>query len=145
MPEMDGFGFLERLSNKEIMKKISVMIISSEISTENENRCFDYGVFDFIARPFKASIVKTRVKNMVNIYGYKNQLEKRVQEQTTVLRQAYDKLTQQTEKLKKMNKDIMNMLGTIVEFRDLESISSELRDIQGYWRNTSACIIRNMA
>lgn len=126
MPELDGFGVLEALSKKDIMKKIPVMIISSEISTENENECFRYGVFDFIGRPFKASIVKKRVQNMINIYVYKNQLEEQVQEQTSVLRQAY-------KKLQKMNKDILDMLGTIVEFRNLES-GEHIQRVKGYTR-----------
>ena len=40
MPEINGFGVIEELSKKGIMKKVPVMIISSEISAENENICF---------------------------------------------------------------------------------------------------------
>lgn len=77
------------------------MIISSEISAENENICFKYGVFDFIGRPFKTSIVRKRVQNMINIYVYKNHLEQQVQEQTAVLRKAYEKLEKQKERVEK--------------------------------------------
>lgn len=116
MPEINGFGVIEELSKKGIMKKVPVMIISSEISAENENICFKYGVFDFIGRPFKTSIVRKRVQNMINIYVYKNHLEQQVQEQTAVLRKAYEKLEKQKERVEKLNKDILDMLGTIVEF-----------------------------
>ena len=119
MPEINGFGVIEELSKKGIMKKVPVMIISSEISAENENICFKYGVFDFIGRPFKTSIVRKRVQNMINIYVYKNHLEQQVQEQTAVLRKAYEKLEKQKERVEKLNKDILDMLGTIVEFRNL--------------------------
>lgn len=131
MPEINGFGVIEELSKKGIMKKVPVMIISSEISAENENICFKYGVFDFIGRPFKTSIVRKRVQNMINIYVYKNHLEQQVQEQTAVLRKAYEKLDKQKERVEKLNKDILDMLGTIVEFRNLESGEHIMR-VKGY-------------
>ena len=131
MPEINGFGVIEELSKKGIMKKVPVMIISSEISAENENICFKYGVFDFIGRPFKTSIVRKRVQNMINIYVYKNHLEQQVQEQTAVLRKAYEKLEKQKERVEKLNKDILDMLGTIVEFRNLESGEHIMR-VKGY-------------
>lgn len=133
MPVMDGFEVLEEMSEKGLMKKIPIMIISSETSTKNENECFQYGVFDFIGRPFKTSIVRKRVQNMINIYGYKNHLEERVQEQTAVLKHAYETLSKQAEKLSKMNKDILDVLGTIVEFRNLES-GEHIRRVKGYTR-----------
>ena len=102
MPEINGFGVIEELSKKGIMKKVPVMIISSEISAENDNICFKYGVFDFIGRPFKTSIVRKRVQNMINIYVYKNHLEQQVQEQTAVLRKAYEKLEKQKERVEKL-------------------------------------------
>ena len=56
MPVMDGFELLEELKKTDIMDKIPVMIISSEMTAQNENRCFNYGVFDLIGRPFKLQI-----------------------------------------------------------------------------------------
>ena len=126
MPVMDGFELLEELKKTDIMDKIPVMIISSEMTAQNENRCFNYGVFDFIGRPFKLQIVQKRVENMIKIYDYKNHLEDRVRAQTEVLRKA-------NEKLKKRNKDIMDMLGTIVEFRNLES-GEHIKRVKEYTR-----------
>ena len=123
MPVMDGFELLEELKKTD---KIPVMIISSEMTAQNENRCFNYGVFDFIGRPFKLQIVQKRVENMIKIYDYKNHLEDRVRAQTEVLRKA-------NEKLKKRNKDIMDMLGTIVEFRNLES-GEHIKRVKEYTR-----------
>ena len=99
MPELDGFGVLEGLQEQKIMDKVPVLVISGENSIQNEKKCFDYGVSDFISRPFNAMLVKKRVENMVNHYIYKNRLEEKVQEQTTVLRKAYQTLKIQAEKL----------------------------------------------
>ena len=131
MPEMNGFEVLEEMTKRKLMSKVPVIIISGETSTENENKCFEYGVFDFIGRPFKMSVVQRRVENMVSIYGYKNLLEEKVKDQTSVLRMAYDKLKKQAAELEKRNRDIIDMLGTIVECRNLES-GEHIQRVKGY-------------
>ena len=133
MPEMNGFEVLEEMTKRKLMAKVPVIIISGETSTENENKCFEYGVFDFIGRPFKMSVVQRRVQNMVSIYGYKNLLEEKVKDQTSVLRMAYDKLKKQAAELEKRNRDIIDMLGTIVEYRNLES-GEHIQRVKGYTR-----------
>lgn len=133
MPVMDGFEFLAVLSEKKVMNKIPVLVISGENSVQNEKKCFEAGVNDFIARPFNAELVKRRVENSVNHYLYKNKLEEKVEEQTSTLRRAYITLKAQAEKLEKTNQDIIEMLGTVVEFRNLES-GEHVQRVKGYTR-----------
>ena len=47
------------------------------------------------------------------------------------MRKAYEKLEKQKERVEKLNKDILDMLGTIVEFRNLESGEHIMR-VKGY-------------
>jgi putative two-component system response regulator len=51
----------------------------------------------------------------------------------TLLRRAYITLKAQEEKLEKSNQDIIEMLGTIVEFRNLES-GEHVHRVKGYTR-----------
>lgn len=90
-------------------------MISGDNTSRKEKKCFDYGVYDFIGRPFNSVLVKLRVKNMVNQYVYKNRLEEKVQEQTAVLRKAYETVKMQAEELEKRNQDIIEVLGATVE------------------------------
>lgn len=121
MPVMDGFQVLEELNNRKLVEKIPVLVISGENSTQNEQRCFELGVADFIGKPFNANLVRKRVQNAAEHYAYRNELEKKVEEQTNVLRKAYRTLKSQAEQLKHWNQDIIEILGTVVEYRNLES------------------------
>ena len=114
-------GFLEELQKLNIMDKVPILVISGEKSVQNEKKCFDYGVSDFIGRPFNSVLVTRRVQNVVNHYAYKNKLEEKVEEQTSSLREAYNTLKIQADKLQKRNQEIIDMLGNIVEYRNLES------------------------
>lgn len=133
MPDMDGFEVMLKLRESKIIEKVPVLVISGESSTQIEQKCFDYGVSDFISRPFNATLVKKRVQNVVNQYVYKNHLEEKVQEQTAILRKAYETLKIQAQKLEKRNEDIIEMLGTIVEYRNLES-GEHIQRVKDYTR-----------
>lgn len=133
MPKMDGFQVLEELNKNGIVTKIPVLIISGENSAENENRCFELGIADFIGKPFNNRIVRRRVSNVANFYDYKTTLEEKVAEQTAVLRRAYQTLKAQTEKLKMRNQEMIEVLGTVIEYRNLES-GEHVQRVKGYTR-----------
>lgn len=131
MPNMDGYEVMEKLRANGLMKKIPVLVISASNQPTTEAKCLELGVADFIGKPFDSSIVKKRVRNVAYYYVYKNDLEERVEEQTSKLRQQNKMLMEQTEKLKEVNESIIDMLGAVVEYRSLES-GQHVQRVKGY-------------
>lgn len=133
MPEVDGFAVLKVMHEKAYTNKIPVLIISSETSVETERQCFEYGISDFIHKPFDSSLVKRRVKNVADLFMYKNELEEKVEKQTETLRKQYKLLLLQADRLQKSNEDIIDILGTVVEGRNLES-GEHIKRVKGFTR-----------
>lgn len=131
MPKTDGFAVLEEMRKNGWLDRIPVLIISGEQAIEIENRCFELGVSDFIHKPFEPSLVKNRVKNNVDLFIYKNQLEAKVEKQTETLRKQNKILQEQAEKLKENNEKIIEILGTVVEYRNLES-GQHIKRVKGF-------------
>lgn len=100
MPGMDGFAVIAEMKRNNWLDRIPVLIISSERAVEVENRCFEMGVSDFIHKPFEASIVKNRVRNTVELFNCKNQLEEKLESQTETLKKQHQIIELQAEKLK---------------------------------------------
>ncbi len=100
MPKMDGFTVLSRIKKNGWMNHIPVLIISGEEAVDIENRCFRLGVSDFIHKPFESSIVKNRVRNTVELFACKNQLEQKVERQSEALKEQSRIIRMQAEKLK---------------------------------------------
>lgn len=121
MPKMDGFAVLGALKEQELIGKIPVLIISVETSPEVEKRCFECGVSDFIHKPFDHGLVRKRVDNIVELFLYREELESKVEKQTKKIQEQYEILQAQAEKLKESNVRIIEILGTVVEERSLES------------------------
>ena len=115
MPEMDGFEVLKVMQEKMWIDKIPVLVISGESSIKVEQDCFDYGVSDFIHKPFDNALVRKRVENVVSLFQYQRELEEKVQ----------------AERLKQSNDNIIDILGTVVEHRNLES-GEHVRRVKGY-------------
>ena len=113
MPVKDGFDVLNFMHEKDMMNEIPVILITGDSSNEVQKKGYDLGVSDIISKPFDPYIVRSRVDNTVELYRYKNHLEDLVQDQT--------------KKLRAHNTQLINTLGTIVEFRNMESGAHTLR------------------
>lgn len=126
MPEMDGFEVLEELKKRNWVEKIPVLVISGEWTPDIEHRCFDLGIVDYVRKPFNETLVKCRVGNAAELYEYKNRLEEQVAEQTK-------QLMEQNKKLQAMNESIIELMGDMVEARNLES-GEHVRRVKGFTR-----------
>lgn len=131
MPELDGFEVLREIKANYWTDQIPVLIISGENSTEVEEKCYDYDISDFIRKPFDGKIVKKRIENIVHLFAYKNCLELKIQEQTEALRAQCRLVEQQKEKLHENNSKILDVLGTVVEYRNLES-GEHINRVKGF-------------
>ncbi len=126
MPVYDGYEVLKILHKKKLVNQIPILIITGDHSPESERRCFELGASDFIHRPFDRRLVIKRVQNMVDLYACKNDLEEKVRIQTR-------KLERQAQKLLKTNKEIISIMGNVVESRNLES-GAHISRVKGYTR-----------
>jgi putative two-component system response regulator len=142
MPEMDGTQVLEELNRREVIGKVPVLVISGDHTVEVQKKCFELGISDFIAKPFNNAIIKQRVKNTAEFFDYKLKLEDKVAEQTNVLRKAYRTLQIQAEYLQKKNQQIIEMLGTVVEYRSTES-GEHIQRVKGYTRILAEAVMED--
>ena len=133
MPEMDGFQVLEEVKSRPWSNHLAIMIISSENTGKTEKRCFDMGVVDFIHRPFDEILVKKRVQNIVSLYQYQEGLEQKIEQQTETLKKQFKLLQVQAEQLKQSKENVIDILGTVVEYRNLES-GEHIKRVKGYTR-----------
>lgn len=137
MPRMDGYALVEEMRHRGWLGKIPVLIISSENAVEVENYCFELGVTDFIHKPFVGSIVKNRVRNTIELFVCKNELEEKVKEQAETLKEQRQIIRMQAEKLKEMksfNRLMMEYRSVMMEVETrLKVLNAEFS--QAYNRN----------
>ena len=107
MPGMDGFEVLEVIKNNETTKNIPVLFITATNSEENETRGLISGAADYITKPFNSVVVRARIDNHINLARYRHNLEHLV--------------AIKTAEVTKMYESTLEVLATIIEYRNLES------------------------
>jgi PAS domain S-box len=67
MPGMDGYEVCQKLKEDDLTKNIPIIFITIKGEEEYENRGFEVGAVDYIAKPFSPNIVKRRVKTHISL------------------------------------------------------------------------------
>lgn len=114
MPKKTGIDVVKEMAKTGDLHFIPVVLITGSTSKENEKISYELGVSDIITKPYDPYIVRRRVENVLSLYSHKNDLESLVAIQTA-------KIHEQSLNLRRVNESIIDLLSTVVEFRDLES------------------------
>uniref|UniRef100_UPI00405619C8 response regulator n=1 Tax=Acetatifactor sp. TaxID=1872090 RepID=UPI00405619C8 len=120
MPELNGIMLLKILGEKKYLEQFPVLMVTSEQDVALVGECFDSGASDLIRKPVNTDFVKERVKKLIHLYEQKNDFKERLEKQTLTLKKQYQLLQQQAERLKEGNEKMIQLLGTVVEYRNME-------------------------
>lgn len=121
MPGIDGFGVLEQMNSTGLISQLPVIVVTGEVTPEVEDKALALHASDYIRKPFDESIVLKRVGNIFELYSYKRSLEEKVAQKTEELRQSNEVLQAQASQIKLFNENIVDFLGSVVEYRHTES------------------------
>jgi signal transduction histidine kinase len=101
MPEMDGLDVCKEMRAREATAGIPVILLTARADEETKFDALQMGANDFLAKPFSATELHARIKNLVDSHDYQRKLSKQNQALTSAIEQIKDTETQlvQSEKL----------------------------------------------
>ncbi len=114
MPSMDGYEVMARLQELEQDSYLPVMVLSANTDEESRVKALNAGAKDFLNKPFSASEVMTRIRNLLEV----RLLHKRLCQQKLSLE---EQVTIRTKQLRDSQLEIVQRLGLASEFRDNET------------------------
>lgn len=112
MPVIDGFGFLEHVKLAP-SDPCAIIALTSSDSSEDIQRCFNYGVSGFLRKPINRNELKGLVKNSI----ISKWIEQNLMEEIAEHKQAEDELRESN----RYNKLILESISSIlicVDFND---------------------------
>lgn len=107
MPEMDGIEVLKKMNENGSIVHIPVFIVTAYDDNEQLMEAYSLGAVDVIVKPFMMAFLKCRIENIIELYRHRNDMEAVIKEQVNRLGQ--------------FNKSMIEVLATLIEFRDCES------------------------
>jgi putative two-component system response regulator len=113
MPELDGYETCRRLKQKASTAAIPIVFLTTLSETDSQLKGLELGAVDFIAKPFAASLVRTRVRTHVALHRHRMELTRLVQERT--------------QELLETRLEIIRRLGRAAEYKDNETGMHVLR------------------
>lgn len=82
MPQISGFDFMKTLQTDVYWRKIPVIFLTADRSSETEVECFRMRACDFITKPFEPQIMLSRINSTLELDGYRRDLQRRLDEKT---------------------------------------------------------------
>lgn len=124
MPKKNGIEVLDYMKRAELIDKIPVIMITGDTDDEVAVQAYEYSAADIIYKPFNQEIIMRRSQNLIEQYENRNRMQQLLDERTRELRESQ-------EKLAKNNEFLINALGSVVEFRSLES-GEHIQRVKGF-------------
>ena len=107
MPNMDGFEVCRRLKADPLTRDIPIIFLTALNEDTDEARGLELGAVDYITKPFNPHIVKTRVRNHLELKRHRDHLAALVAERTSELAKANERLLE----LGRIKDDFMEMIS----------------------------------
>ena len=139
MPGIDGYEVCRRLKADNATKDIPVIFISALDAVKDRIKGFECGGIDFITKPFQREEVLARVRNHLELFSTRCDLEERTLELADTNKSLADanRQLQQLDRLKSMfvasvSHELRTPLNSIIGFSDVmaQGMTGELNEKQ---------------
>ena len=104
MPGLSGYEVCEKLKEDPVTQHIPVIFLTALSRDVDESKGLGLGAVDYITKPFNPALLKSRVKNHLELKQYQNVLE--------------DMVSQKTYALILMQEATIQSMAILAEYRD---------------------------
>ena len=133
MPRMNGIEVLKKMNEDKLTDSFPIMVCTGEGSMNVVEQCFEYGISDFIRKPYDSEMILHRVKKLDALYKARSESNAKLKRAVAVMQNQNKILEKQAEKQKRDNNNIIDALGTIVEYRNTEN-HNHIRRVKAFTR-----------
>lgn len=107
MPDLCGFDLFSIIKEIPGLKRVPVIFLTADTSSEVEVRCFELGAVDFLVKPIIAPVMLARIKHALMLTDYTVNLQ--------------DQVDLQLSQIMKMQNNVLISFANLIESRDLST------------------------
>ena len=125
MPHMDGFEVTEKIRARTDTHHLPIIMITGLARPESRRRALQFGVNDFIVKPFAREELQMRAKWLIEmkrsfdqLRGRQSRLEEEVEKRTESLRKTLHDMAEAQRRTHEAHIDTIQRLSMAAEFKD---------------------------
>ena len=130
MPGMDGFELCKSIKKLENARDVPIIFLSALQEEVDVVRGFSAGGVDFITKPFKAEVLKARVKTHLTISNLQKNLEQLVDERTEEIKNTNVSLKNEIENHLETHKVLQYKTKFIQLFQEIAFTANEAMTVE---------------
>jgi len=92
MPGIDGIAVLEQLQAHPRYQRIPVIMLTADVDDKLLEKCFDKGAVDFLNKPPREVVLKSRIKSALTTKNYIEQLQQAIDEKVILLKEIHHRV-----------------------------------------------------
>ena len=120
MKPLTGLRFLQIMSeNNKIQTMPFIVTVENDDDVELDE-CFELGVVDYISKPFNNARIKRCIDRNISVFNKFKALGDEIEANNAKLQAQYENLQNQNNELRDNQTAVLEVLGTVVEYRNLE-------------------------
>ncbi|HWC13550.1 MAG TPA: HD domain-containing phosphohydrolase [Actinomycetota bacterium] len=134
MPHVDGFEVMGSVRELPQTATMPILVLTADATVASKRKALASGANDFLVKPFDATEVILRIKNLLQtrflqlkLQSHNELLEDRVKERTAELWSSVTRLEQAENLLKLSQEETVRRLSIAAEFRDDETAKHIVR------------------
>lgn len=138
MPKVDGYAFLHRFRHDPRHRSVPVCVMTAWSDAANRRKAVELGADDFVGKPVDNTELETRVRSLLRIGQYQNQLnqlnaelESRVEQRTMELKIALEELEEAWQESVLAQRETVMRLALAAEHKD-QNTAAHLHRMSAY-------------
>ncbi len=135
MPEMNGYEVCQRIKSNDLTKEIPILFLTGINDIESKKKAFEFGIADYITKPFEMPEVKARVKAHLELGFARTYLEN----QNDILEKTIEERTYELEQTRAAT---IASLAALAETRDPET-GAHIKRTQKYVHELAQYLQKN--
>lgn len=119
MPYLSGFDIMDSLSESlEKTNYLPILVLTADTTQESKQKALASGAHDFLHKPLNSTEVIQRTQNLLHTRYLHKQQEQQKEHLENVVKSRTQALAETISKLEQANKDILEKLARVAEYRD---------------------------
>ena len=123
MKPMSGLRFVQILAENKKIESLPIIVTAETEEDPDLEKCFELGVVDYMSKPFDSARIRRCVSKNIKTFTKFRRIGEQIEARNSALKGEFEALQERNSQLRTSQTSVLEVLGTVAEYRNLEDIN----------------------